>query len=201
MNRLKKLIKEKKGASLLIVLACMLFLITIGAVTMSSALSAVAVTQTQKDKVRIDLLAESLQITIHKMLNSTDEVAGTTNLQTALVGAAYNYDADPVNAPNFDSMTVTVNESILADDGISYIIVPHSFSCAIENHLSVSGNNVSGIIYFDVVVDLDPLDSELTGLATYRIGFSLDSATYSELTNSITSYGDWTLVTYEKIQN
>ncbi len=201
MNRIKKLIKEKKGASLLIVLACMLFLVTIGAVTLSSALSAASVTQNQKDKVEVDLLAESLQITIHGMLNSTDEVVGVTNLQTAIVGATYNYNADPSSSPNFDSMVISVEESILAEDGVSYYIENHSFNCTIENHLSVSGDNLSGIVYFDVVVDLDPDDNNLTGIATYRIGFSLDRATYDDATNSITTYGNWTLVAYEKLEN
>ncbi len=201
VHRFKRLIKDKKGASLMIVLACMLFLITIGAVTLSSALSAASVTQTQKDKTKIDLLAESLQITLHQMLNSTVETAGSINLQTAIVGGAYNYNADPANSPNFDSMSLSVDESVLSDSGSGYDIVTHTFDCTIDSQLSVSGSNISGIIYFDVVIDIDPLNQSLTGFATYRIGFSLDSATYDDITNSITSYGDWTLITYEKLQN
>ncbi len=200
MKKIKQLLKDKKGATLLIVLSSMLFLITMGATTLTSSLSAAVVKEHQKDKTRIDLLAESVQMSLHDMLNANNSATGTNDLQTLLVRAEYNYTNDPVMYALYDKLTISVDETLPSSGGTP-VVETHEFVCELDSQLQVSGNNVSGLIWVNAKIDLDPASDSATGETTYRIGYKLDLATYDPLLDTLTHYGNWTLVTYEKIES
>ncbi len=204
MNKLKKILKDKKGASLMMVLACMVFLVTLAASTLISALGAASVTGTQKDKARIDLLAESLQISVHGMLN---DAVDTDNLQTAIVRSVYNYSLDPTNAANgrFDTMTVSIDEDVTDSLTSTVTTETHSFECKLDlTQMMVAGTDITGVMWIDVTIDLDPDDTSVTGEAVYRIGYRLENAIVYDpdpAVDAITTYGKWALVAYEKIES
>ncbi len=203
MNKLKKILKDKKGASLMMVLACMVFLVTLAASTLISALGAASVTGTQKDKARIDLLAESLQISLQGMLN--EDTVGADNLQTAIVRSVYNYSQDPTVLENglFDTMTVSIDEEVIDPLTSASTTETHSFECKLDQtQMLVTGTDVSGVIWIEVKIDLDPLDTSVTGEAVYKIGYRLNSAAvYDPTADAITTYGKWALVAYEKVES
>ncbi len=198
------ILKQKSGASLLIVLACMMFLITLATITLTSSLGVASTTQHNKDKTQIDLLAQSVQMSLQDMLNSSIvSGGGTDNLQTAIVKSYYNNKnaADPATVPLFDKLTISVDETVTQADG-STTIITHIFECEIEIQLEEqSAGNVTGALWVNANIDLDPLDTNLAGQAEYRMGFRLDTATYDDTSDTVTNYGEWTLVEYEKIEN
>ncbi len=197
-----KIIKQKSGESLLIVLACMMFLVTLATITLTSSLGVASTTQHQKNKAQIDLLAQSVQMSLQGMLNATTVTSTVDkNLQTEIIISAFNNLANPTTSPLFDKLTISVQETITAADGTETII-DHSYDCLLDmQQLQISGNNISGVIWVNVIVDLDPQDTSLAGQAEYRMGFSLDNAVYDTAAENVTSYGEWTLVEYEKVEN
>ncbi len=201
-----KILKSKKGVSLLIVLTIMMFLITLASVTLTSSLGVASTTQTQWNKVQIDLLAQSVQTSLQDMLNSNTEIAGSTNLQTAIISSAYNYanPADPLaRPPLFDKLTISVDEELKDADGNPAGTITHSVECDLEINLQFSGTDVTGFIVVDANINLnDENQDNLAEKATYRMSFKLDTAAeYDEAANSVTTYGKWALVDYEKLTN
>ncbi len=200
MKKLFKILKQKSGASLLIVLACMMFLITLATITLTSSLGVASTTQHNKNKTQIELFAQSVQISLQDMLNSND---ASGNLQTEIIKSFYNNDTaiDPTNAPPmFDKLTISVDETIMQADGTP-TIVTHSVECEIDIQLERSASNFTGLVFINANIDLNPLDTNLSEKAEYRMGFSLDSALYDDTTQTVTNYGKWTLVEYEKVEN
>ncbi len=198
MNRLKHILKEKTGASLLIVLSCMMFLVILATMTLTSSLGVASTTQTLKDKTQIDLMAQSVQISIQDMLNSNvlSPLVTGSNLQTEIIRSVYKNvnHTDPVlPAPDiFDKMTITVEEP----GGTK----THTVECDLDIQLQLSASNVTGYIYVIAHINLDSYGDALAKRATYRMGFKLDSAEYDSASDTITNYGNWTLVEYEKIE-
>ncbi len=200
MNRVKGILKQKNGASLLLVLACMFFLITIATTALKVSLGSASVMQTQKDKTSIDLLAESIQTTLQDMLNVDVEPVVGDNLQTAIVKSAYDYKASPLTNKLFDSLTISFDEIVTNPDG-STVTMTHSFECELDtSQLQVTGDEIAGIIDVFVEIDLDEQDENMTGQATYRMAFRLDKAEYDDATDKVVSYGEWILVAYEKVE-
>ncbi len=190
MQKITKILKEKKGASLLMVLALMLFLVIIAASTLTSALGATSSVQNQKEKVQIDLFAESLQMTLHTMLNET----GTGNLQDELLTAVYAYRNNPALGI-YDEVTISFEH-----DSKTY-----SFSCMLNtSDLAVSTNNIAGSLWVDAKINVEPTEDHPATTATYRIGYRLTSNAVIDSTlgtPTVATYGTWDLVGYEKIES
>ncbi len=200
LNKVKGILKQKNGASLLLVLACMFFLITIAATTLKVSLGSASVTQTQKDKTSIDLLAESVQTTLQDMLNVDVTTPGADNLQTVIVKSVYEYSINPTANQLFDSLNLSFDEIITNSDGTTDTVT-HSFECELDtSQLQVNGDEVSGVVDVFIEIDLDEQDISLTGEATYRMSFRLDKAEFDGALSEVSTYGEWILVAYEKIE-
>ncbi len=202
VNTLKKiltLIKDGKGASLLIVLASLLFLVIIASSTLISALGAVSVTQNQKEKTQIDLFAESVQMSVFEMLNEdTPGTPGGTTFQDEIAESVVNYTADPTNLL-YSDFTITITET-LPDT----TTVDHSFACKLDlSELTISGGNeIGGVLWIDATIDLDPAEIDPATEAVYRIGYrTVTDIVINPGIGTVNTYGTWSLTTYEKIDN
>ncbi len=204
MKRLFNKIKGKGGASLLIVLASILFLTIIATTTLTSSLGAVSVVQHQKEKAQIDLFAESVQMSLFDMLNDNDPAG----LQSTLLLSIYEArTAGGATATTFDTLTLSIEE----DDESGNLVATHNFICDLDTSaLSIFGtNNFSGVVTFDVKIDLnlddDPTIADPAAEATYRMVYSLVTNAVIDTTAGadpvIGTFGEWNLVTYEKIDS
>ncbi len=186
MDKIKKLLSNNDGASLVIVLASMLFLITIASSTLISALGVTSVTQGQKDKAQIELFAESIQLTLYEILHSK-------NLQDAIFLSVLAQKTD-ANAIKYNSLTLAVNNTN-----------PNTFVCSIATDgLGVIENEVSGFITINVTINLDTSVNDPALKSIYRFVYHINETGIINDDNALPTvdrYSTWRLTSYEKIES
>ncbi len=207
MSTVIKIIKtlhDKKGVSLLMVLAAMMFLVIISVSTLIAALGATSVIQTQKDKTQIDLFAESVQMTLHSMLNAADTSQPTeVSLQTFILTNFYNHKT--FASELYDEM----NFSFEFTDWMTSLNPKYNYtfksSIDTSDLLLVSTNNIVGTVYITVDVDLDATVDDPAAQGLFRYGYRLtNTAVVNDSgggdATDLTIDGTWELVQYERLE-
>ncbi len=181
MKRIVKILRDRQGASLLIVLSSMLFLITIAASTLTTALGSVSVTQTQRDRAQVNLYAQSLQSTLQGLLNTEDG-----ELQEAILISVYKNRQDE-NASLYDEIIITIDEP-----------QNKSFKCELDTeNLIVTDSTITGTIRIAAYIDLDENNDEPTAQTTCHMEYTLTQNAVIETTGDyvgLAAHGVWEIV-------
>ncbi len=205
INKITKTLRDRGGVSLLLVLAAMMFLVIISVSTLIAALGATSVIQTQKDKTQIDLFAESVQMTLHSMMNAQDTTSpAVTALQTVILTNFYNNKTN--STVLYDEMELSFTFTDWHTSG--HPSFPYQFESTIDTSdlLIINNNNVEGTVYITVNIDLDTAVDDPAAQGLFRYGYRLtnpaivDNPATGNATD-LTTDGTWELIHYERLES